>query len=135
MIYTSYFARFKDKKVSNIISIARWPPRHYKGFAYPKLAPTWPILNDFKKNSVFDHDAAVAIYIKAYQENILNKLNQKTVFNELTAMCPDNDIILLCYEAPNKFCHRHLVSQWFRDAGIEAEECYPQLQPLKQLLP
>ena len=34
----------------------------------------------------------------------------------------DKDIVLLCYERPTDFCHRHLVSAWFREHGIECKE-------------
>ena len=32
------------------------------------------------------------------------------------------DIALVCYEAPDKFCHRHLVADWFNKAGYRCEE-------------
>jgi hypothetical protein len=28
----------------------------------------------------------------------------------------------LCYEKPQDFCHRHLVSDWMRSVGINIEE-------------
>ena len=31
-------------------------------------------------------------------------------------------IILLCYEKPGDFCHRHLVSDWFNQNGIFCQE-------------
>ena len=32
------------------------------------------------------------------------------------------DIVLLCYEKPDEFCHRHLVAEWFNRNGIYVVE-------------
>lgn len=34
----------------------------------------------------------------------------------------NHDVCLLCYETPEKFCHRHLVCNWLNDHGIECRE-------------
>ena len=34
------------------------------------------------------------------------------VIQELTALGGGHDVILLCFEKPGEFCHRHLVVQW-----------------------
>ena len=37
--------------------------------------------------------------------------------------CSDNiHVTLLCYEKPDDFCHRHLVSKWFNEHGYKCEE-------------
>jgi uncharacterized protein (DUF488 family) len=33
-----------------------------------------------------------------------------------------NKVILICYEKPSDFCHRHLVAKWFIENGINCEE-------------
>lgn len=32
------------------------------------------------------------------------------------------NIVLLCYEKPTDFCHRHLVAQWLIENGFECKE-------------
>ena len=32
------------------------------------------------------------------------------------------DIVLVCYEGPSKFCHRHLVAEWLNKYGYDVEE-------------
>ena len=33
------------------------------------------------------------------------------------------DVVLLCYETPEKFCHRHIAAQWLKDqTGIDIGE-------------
>lgn len=48
------------------------------------------------------------------------------VLRDLDVMARNNGkrgVALLCYEAPEKFCHRHLVAEWFKNKlGIEVKE-------------
>ncbi len=32
------------------------------------------------------------------------------------------DVVLLCYEKADAFCHRHLVSDWLHSYNIDCEE-------------
>jgi uncharacterized protein (DUF488 family) len=87
-----------------------------------KLAPTWKILNEFKVKNKTDPTFAERLYKDAYNNEILQFLNQKSVFNDLCQIYQGEDVVLLCYETPDKFCHRHLVAKWFYEAGIEVRE-------------
>lgn len=44
-------------------------------------------------------------------------LNPNDILKEL-----GEDAVLLCYEKPGDFCHRHLVSQWLNENGIRCSE-------------
>lgn len=35
---------------------------------------------------------------------------------------PNQHIVLVCYEKPADFCHRHLVADWMKQHGIQMEE-------------
>lgn len=52
-----------------------------------------------------------------YQEFILSRLDPLQVAQEL-----GQGSILLCWEKPGEFCHRIVVADWLREAGIEVEE-------------
>jgi hypothetical protein len=99
---TSYFA--KSAKHPNAVSIAGKCPPWYRGREYKKLAPKYSF---FKK---YMEDGDQIYYTEQYYSQILNRLNPQKVLEELGAHA-----ILLCYETPEKFCHRHLVTQWFKD--------------------
>ena len=43
-------------------------------------------------------------------------------FEELYEMSGGKDIVLVCYEIPSDFCHRHLVADWLRERGFDIEE-------------
>jgi uncharacterized protein YeaO (DUF488 family) len=119
-IYTSYFGNIKN--ITNPVSISVFPPRWYLGPCYKKLAPSWNLVKNFKAKSMEDIGLAIEMYTHIYTRERLNKLEQSVVFKELSEIYNDDDVVLLCYEAPEKFCHRHLVAKWFQSVGIDVKE-------------
>lgn len=120
MIYTSYFAKL-SKLPDNIIPIAICgkSPEWYKGLEYKKLAPKWSFFSEWKKN----HDNV--FYIEHFDKEVLNVLNATTVVNDLYKLAnasSDQDIVLICYEKPSDFCHRHLVADWLNKHGYPVSE-------------
>ena len=116
-IYTTYFAKLKNLP-SNIIPIAICgkSPNWYNGLEYKKLAPKYDFFMKWKET----HDNNY--YIKCFNEQVLDQLNPMIVYQELCSLAKNDDIALVCYEKPTDFCHRHLVADWLRDRGFEAEE-------------
>lgn len=109
-MHTSYYA--KSAKHPNAVSIAGQTPAFYTGRQYKKLAPKYDFFMQYKKDG--DEEA----YTKKFYEEVLNKLDPVKVLQELGAHA-----ILLCYETPEKFCHRHLVAKWLSEkTGIEITE-------------
>ena len=57
---------------------------------------------------------------------ILKMNSPMKVYKDLEIMVRNDRkvaIALLCYESPEKFCHRHLVAEWFMEKlGIEVRE-------------
>lgn len=112
MIYTSYFEAVRDFKDTNrLVSIAFWTIPEFKHIQkYTKLAPTQDILARFKE------DKNEGAYTKAFYKQVLNRLDPGYIFRKF------DDKILLCYEKPGKFCHRHIVSRWLRNHGYPCQE-------------
>ena len=111
---TSYFGnkKLKDYPKEQLVSLSARPPiddiRIYK-----PLCPSWNLVSNYKEGRINEQE-----YIKRYHEEYLNKLDSKKVFDEI-----GKDSIILCYERPEKFCHRHLVSQWLStNLSIQIEE-------------
>lgn len=117
MIYTSYFAKL-NKLPPNVvpISICGKAPAWYNGLQYKKLAPKYSFFSEWKKNG--DNND----YIEHFNDEVLSTLYPKTVYNELLKLSGGKDIVLICYEKPTDFCHRHLVAEWLTTNGIECEE-------------
>lgn len=141
MLYTSYFANIKNLPSNCIpISICGKAPDWYKGLQYKKLAPKLKFFKEWKENK--DND----FYVEHFQEEVLDTLNQYDVIGDLEDLIekceeideklkmflhivncpiwcnPHINIVLICYEKPEDFCHRHLVANWLTEYGCKCEE-------------
>lgn len=111
MIYTSYFAMLKRIPEDIIpVSIAAKTPNWFKGACYKRLAPSFDILMEYARTGNQER------YIERYALDILNKLPVLEVVNEIRAFRSHSaeDVVLLCYERPERFCHRNLIAEWLR---------------------
>lgn len=135
MIYTSYFANIKNLPDNcTPVAICGRSPETYKGVEYKKLAPKRDFFDKWKETH--DND----MYIREYKSRVTDKLDQYKVIDEIINFLPGNaqqiirssnipiwlrtdfHIVLICYEKPNEFCHRHLVAAWLRSARIMCRE-------------
>lgn len=117
MIYTSYFAKLKSLPEDVVpISICGKAPDWYTGYQYKKLAPKYDFFMKWKETQDNDY------YIDCFNKQVLNNLNVDEVLEELYKLSNNKDIVLLCYETPDKFCHRHLVADWLNKSGFHCEE-------------
>lgn len=116
-IYTSNFANLR-KIPSDIvpISICAKSPHWFHGIEYKTLAPSYEILSNWKNN----HDAIQ--YMFNFNFKILGHLHARKVVEDLSSLSRGNDLVLLCYENRDCFCHRHLVSQWLTVNGFPCKE-------------
>ena len=116
MIYTGCFSnivKYKNFTPMRTISIARSMPKFaapYVGGVDWALAPTWDMLQEYKQG---------ALSIDEYTEQFNRQLSTLQSWDIADR---HNGCILLCWEQPNEFCHRHLVSKWLRDSGYKCEE-------------
>jgi uncharacterized protein YeaO (DUF488 family) len=116
-IFTSYYGNLKNIPDDMLkISISRYQPKYLIGKLdgwLKELAPTYGILYNYK-NSKQD-DVAIDIYNEAFKNIVLTETNFKEVdkiINELMLKYNKTNIVLLCYEKPSDFCHRHQVAKW-----------------------
>ena len=112
-MYTGYFAKLKSYKEAGLVpvSIALKTPEWYHGAQYKKLAPKWSFFSEWKNGS---HKGDIDYYMQHFKTEVLDNLDPEQVVKELegfTGVSRDR-IILICYEKPGDFCHRHLVSMW-----------------------
>ena len=117
-IYTSYFAQLK-KLSENIIPIAICgkEPSWYTGLCYKKLAPKYDWWIQWKNEHHNNY-----IYALKYKETVLDQLCVEEVLQDLESLSNGADVVLLCYEKADAFCHRHLVSDWLHSYNIDCEE-------------
>lgn len=125
-LYTSYYARSGTHP--NAVAISIISPGFYKGKKYLKLAPTWDLLKAYKSGQVDD---------KGYTEWYLRLLNERNLTPEQVVAELEEGSVLLCYEGPGKFCHRHVVAEWLEaGADVEVTEIQPEVphNPVDDLL-
>lgn len=114
-IATGYFARAKTYAEMGyaLVSIARVAPWFLaKGCnVYPCecLAPSDEILSLKDKPNE---------YAPKYRREVLGNLNATDVYHRLYMIARQENtskVVLLCYESPEKFCHRHIVAKWIEE--------------------
>lgn len=121
-IYTGYFAKLKWYELRGLypFSIALYPPEFFKKLGYPTyhiFTPSKNLILDWKNNRISKEE-----YIEVYCRENLQDLDVTTVVDFLSSHSNHKDIILLCYEKPEFFCHRQIVSLWFNQNGIDCIE-------------
>lgn len=84
---------------------------------YITLAPPIDLVERTKYHSVSLED-----YTKEYIERVLSPLSPEKVVEDLLFIGNGKPVLLVCYEKPAAFCHRHIISKWLNDAGIKCEE-------------
>lgn len=112
-LYTSNYARCGRNE--NAYAISARPPEWYGGERLLFLAPHWSDVRAFKYGAMSEEE---------YTRRYLHKLEVESDLNpqDVADALPDG-AILLCYERPNEFCHRHVFAEWLRQAdGIRIEE-------------
>lgn len=139
-IYTSYFSNMSKLPKNYInISICLNAPKWYNGIQYKVLAPKfWWFIKwkrgdyitekdlkehalehlDFLINKKLDYND----YEVIYRETVLKYLNANDVVNSLYELSGGKNIVLLCYENPLDFCHRHIVAKWLIEHGYKIIE-------------
>ena len=100
MIYTSNYATQGTNPKA--VSISRKPPPWYTGEHFPELAPTWDMITAVKLGNIDELE-----YTKLY----LQLLKQNKIDPNIVTQFPEGTM-LLCYESPKDFCHRHVLASW-----------------------
>ena len=111
-IWTSYYKKIDTDRRNLIpIRISTSEPNwfNYTCGKVEILYPGWDLVNGIKSGSItWEH------YVETYKNRLAN-LNAKGIIEDLETISNlygGKDIVLLCYEAPDKPCHRHLVAEW-----------------------
>lgn len=104
-LFTSYYAKSGKHPLAVSISVVK--PRWFPGMLHcPELAPTWKLVEAYKIGFVS---------IKEYTDAYLDILNNRPATADRIVAALAEGSVLLCYERPPQFCHRHLAAQWLMD--------------------
>lgn len=119
IIRTSYFSSSKLKELPKSyvkISIAGKKPDGFECQEFKKLAPKYSFFKEYKDGKINEEE-----YTKRYYDDVLRHLDSTQIIHLLGVH--GSNIVLLCWESSDKFCHRHIVSNWMKkELDIEIEE-------------
>lgn len=108
MIYTSYYS----KKISidcKKIQISNTKPSGYRvDYTAEHFYPS-DIAWRYKSGLIDENQ-----YIEEYR-NKLSKINDRLFDIIMNKYLSDTIYIMLCYESPEKFCHRHILTDWLNE--------------------
>lgn len=118
MFYTSYFANMKNIPENIVrVSICGGVPKWYTGLQYKKVAPKYKFFMEWKENK--DND----FYVDHFNKEVLACITVDKFIKDIKELTANaKDVVFLCYEKPDDFCHRHLVSKWLREKGVDCIE-------------
>lgn len=106
------------------VAICLYPPIDWTGLRFPALEPERSTFYAIKNGTITKEQ-----YEKMYRENVLSKLDPKTIFE----MFKNN--VLLCWEEPGEFCHRRIVAAWIEEnLGFEIPEWNSKDEKLEKLI-
>ena len=123
VLRTGYFAKAKEYADAGfaLVSIAlKQPwflPKDLRLFQLLHLAPSEELLALKNRPD---------LYAPKYMAHVLEGNCAETMLSRLQHLAEEaktNKVVLLCWEAPGKFCHRHLVASWIKSrAGVDVRE-------------
>lgn len=123
VLRTGYFAKAKEYADAGfaLVSIAlKQPwflPKDLRLFQLMHLAPSEELL------ALKDRPD---LYAPKYMAEVLEENSAEAMlsrFQHIAEEAKTNKVVLLCWEAPGKFCHRHLVASWLKSrAGVDVRE-------------
>lgn len=115
---------YNNCKLGDLVSISGDKGRSvgFEGNSYTKLAPKkefWKIWHD--NIGKISEEENNEYYMREYYKQVLSKLDVNTVYKELNEF--GKNVVLLCFEENNEFCHRQLVATWLeRELSITVPE-------------
>lgn len=115
-IFTSYYANYRKFGDLVPVAISIYPPNGFKGKLFQKIAPTKEMLEAYKRNKNEQE------YKERYWHDVIKKYNPKELYEEIKRLVDGKDCVLLCFEKPNDFCHRHLFATWMNKNGYNIQE-------------
>lgn len=110
-------ARRLDASRYCVVSISRRAPRNLNCVRCSSLAPSAELLSEWHGG------LSKEVYEKRYRAEIASIFDLHSVFESLAVYCKGRDMVLCCYEADSKFCHRNiLASIVFEKWGYQIQE-------------
>ena len=110
-IYTSYYgSKLIDPKNQYLVKISNSAPAAIQiNDDLKEAIPSWNnLVRPYKAGQIGDDE-----YTQGYLTQLNNKeSNLLRSLEQIRQNAGNKDLILLCYEKPGAFCHRHILARW-----------------------
>ena len=115
---TGFFRQLKNNHIPGVVSISLEPSGYnFVLFEYKSLCPNWKLSEKFNSKKINED----FFYNEFYEQ--LNQLSPKETYDNILTLVKGNEPILMTHGNKSKFCHRHIVAEWFTtNLGIQIEE-------------
>lgn len=119
-----YTSRWANKDLADLdvvlVGISRGIPRWPLSYRYRLLRLLAPTRETFGKGTDDFAEQYVARLEEIGLEKIVSDLARIGEKNR------DRPLVLLCWEKPSEFCHRHVLGDWIQEnVGVEVPELVP----------
>lgn len=111
-VVLSYFAMLEAFPADRTLAISYKWPSFYKGENYVHLFPPQSLVIKYKnalKKYPEREESLNRKYTKKYYDSVLNTISERKTLLDIKGK------VLLCWESPDKFCHRSLIKEWLED--------------------
>ena len=109
MIYTGYFGGWQLYPGDIVkIAVTRFPPAMWNYAVWGELAPSEGLLKSYKNKDIDEY----MFKLKYLRELDDRGLTPESVRQKIVKQYTNRDVILMCYERPTDFCHRHILAEW-----------------------
>lgn len=118
-LYTGYFKELNKYIEEGLlpVSISRFSPDGYSGDELKGLAPSEDLLKRYKANQIGSSG-----YKEEYLAYLASKEGMRAIFKDLSKDIYQKaldggykGVVLMCYEKPDEFCHRHLLADYLKE--------------------
>lgn len=133
MIYTSYFGKVKRIEAADPDAVlipvcgkvGTWCAQKKNVCCLKDAAPRWAWWQEWheKFKDDLESEESVKWYSEKYKTTVLDKLDRDEMLEWIAKTAGEHNAYLLCYETPEKFCHRHLLAAWLNEKpGVNIQE-------------
>ena len=117
-IYTGYYGKRLEYNAIKV-AVSRTLPIGWMNLVYQSLSPSNKLLNQYRENLI-NRDEFKELYLKE-----INRLDKKEVYEYFNELLKYDNVVLLCYEKPYQFCHRHILAEWLKEQfNWDVQEMY-----------
>jgi uncharacterized protein YeaO (DUF488 family) len=65
------------------------------------------------------------LYEQRFQHELISNEKKRALREVYKKLLNGNDVVLVCFCADHRYCHRRLVGEFFKPYGVEAKEINP----------